>query len=234
MSLKTSSKIVYEYYLNNNLNTSNVSSISNINFKNNELIKIAFVGDSLGLQYEQNLKCMHAYYIINGFHIQYLFDHFLYDEKLNQSIFYQPTLATSDIIVLNTGAWYTEKHFNDTADEAYKRTILFVDDQLSLIKETFPDKIIIWSALPYVYYSSLGGASRSWLWDSFSNRNNYAFNTLKNIDLFLDPVHATSQRKKIQPQWSTDGLHWCNPFKSGQNTFLNEAMFHLIAKILLE
>ena len=134
--------------------------------------------------------------------------------------------AEANVLVLNTGAWYSAAwmedgryHYIDTLNKLSKSVLPFIQKGLP----------VVWMVLP-VEAHAYAHEKTSYQRSEFTNRNDIACDILSAIGvLCLDFNIATKSRLNIDPSASLDGLHWRSPGEYSVTNFLSTTILHLIA-----
>ncbi len=64
----------------------------------------------------------------------------------------------------------------------------------------------------------------------YSSKNDLARKAIENVGaFFLDITDVTNTRRLSDESITIDGYHWCNPGPTAITSFINQAVFHLVA-----
>jgi hypothetical protein len=160
----------------------------------------------------QNVICHSC---MDGIHIPYSLE----------SSWYGLVENDTNIVILNTGAWYNGYllGYDSDYEEQYTNTIrqsIAIADKLAEL-----NIVVLWTSLPPVLASG-----RKFAWDRFATRNTKTELIAKGSNLhYFDMNQQILQLRAINPSIDYKGkFHFCNPSPSSVLTFMFRTMLSIL------
>ncbi len=129
-----------------------------------------------------------------------------------------------DILVLDTGAWYSPYHLDTPESTAnFTETIVRFLPHLETFMKKNSHVTVFWLGLPL-----MAEMIRDYAWDQFQIRNHLVRHLLEPFGvIYFDMERFGGERKKIGDLVSRDTLHWVSPGTFTIPSFAMERMIHL-------
>mmetsp|Transcript_2182 Transcript_2182/g.3429 ORF Transcript_2182/g.3429 Transcript_2182/m.3429 type:complete len:363 (+) Transcript_2182:94-1182(+) len=134
-------------------------------------------------------------------------------------------------LIIGAGSWYNAFKGLINSTKTYEEMLHKMGNVFQRLRRERGTEVF-WVGLPPVSLNgNLSSSLFSFEWKFFRDKNVMAKRILEPMGVhYIDTMGLTSERKRVDPAVSADAVHWCSPGKHSIPTFLNEIIYHILAR----
>lgn len=158
-------------------------------------------------------------------------------ENVTDSWMKKLNTSKAGVAIFNSGVWYNWLHgygrfpvhsFDSTT--VYKTMLEHIMPSIEqLVRQGMK---VYWISIPTIPHNDGNRKKlrREGEFEYYSSKNDLARKAVENTGaVFLDITDVTHSRRLSDESITIDGYHWCNPGPTAITSFINQAIFHLVA-----
>jgi hypothetical protein len=163
-------------------------------------------------------------------------------ENVTDSWMKKLNISQTGVAIFNSGVWYNWLHgygrfpvhaFDSTT--VYKTMLEYIT--LSMAQLVRQGIRVYWISIPTIPHNDGNRKKlrKAGEYEYYSSKNDLARKAVEAVGaIFLNIADVTHARRLSDESITIDGYHWCNPGRTAITSFINQAIYHLVAVDILK